>query len=62
MRWARRLGELEPLVLEVLRTADPRLQQELQAKIEQIATGRGFKDVYDGWDGEIDRVMALRFD
>lgn len=61
--WAGRLGELEPLVLEVLRTGDPRRQQELQARVEQIATARGFRDVYDGWTGgEIDRVMALRFD
>lgn len=61
--WPGRLGELEPLMLEVLRTADPRRQQELQAKVEQIATARGFRDVYEGWTGgEIDRVMALRFE
>jgi hypothetical protein len=61
--WAGRLGELEPLALEVLRTGDPRRQQELQARVEQIATDRGFRDVYEGWTGgEIDRVMALRFD
>lgn len=60
--WPGHLGELEPLVLEVLRTADPRCQQELQAKVERIASERGFRDVYDGWTaGEIDRVMALRF-
>jgi hypothetical protein len=55
------LGELESLVLDVLRTGDPRRQQELQAKVERVASARGFRDVYDGWDGEIDRVMALRF-
>lgn len=61
--WTGRLGELEPLVLDVLRTGDPRRQQELQAKVERVATARGFRDVYDGWTGgEIDRVMALRFD
>jgi diamine N-acetyltransferase len=61
--WAGRLGELEPLVLDVLRTGDPRRQQELQAKVEQIATARGFRYVYEGWTGgEIDRVMALRFE
>jgi hypothetical protein len=50
-------------MLEVLRTGDPRRQQELQAKVEQIATARGFRDVYEGWaGGEIDRVMALQFD
>jgi predicted nucleotidyltransferase len=61
--WAGRLGELEPLVLDVLRTGNPRRQQELQATVKRVATARGFTDVYDGWTGgEIDRVMALRFD
>jgi predicted nucleotidyltransferase len=61
--WAGRLGELEPFMLDVLRTADPSRQQELQAKVEQIASARGFRDVYEGWTGgEIDRVMALLFD
>jgi predicted nucleotidyltransferase len=61
--WSGRLGELEPLMLEVARTADPKAQQELQARVEQVATAHGFRDVYDGWTGgEIDRVMAYRFD
>lgn len=60
--WAGRLGELEPLIVEVARTADPRKQQELQAAVEQIATGHGLRHVYDGWDGDIDRVMAFRFE
>ena len=57
-----RLGELEPLIVEVARTADPRKQQELQAAVEQIATAHGFRDVYDSWNGDIDRVMAFRFE
>jgi hypothetical protein len=60
--WTGRLGELEPLILEVARTADPRFQQELQAAVEQVATAHGFRHVYDAWDGEIDLVMAFRFD
>ena len=56
--WAGRLGELEPLIVEVARRADPRKQQELQAAVEQIATARGFRDVYDAWNGDIDRVMT----
>ena len=59
--WAGRLGELEPLVLEVARTGDPRLQQELQAAVERVATEHGFRDVYDAWDGDIDRVMEFEF-
>jgi predicted nucleotidyltransferase len=60
--WTGRFGELEPLLLEVARTGDPRRQQELQAAVERVATAHGFRDVYDAWDGEIDRVMAFRFD
>ena len=60
--WAGRLGDLEPLIVEVARTADPRKQQELQAAVEQIATAHGFRDVYDGWNGDIDRVMTFRFE
>jgi hypothetical protein len=59
--WAGRLGELEPLVLEVARTGDPRLQQELQAAVESVATRHGFRDVYDAWNGDIDRVMGFEF-
>ena len=59
--WTGRLGELEPLVLEVARTGDPRLQQELQAAVERVASEHGFRDVYDGWDGDIDRVMRFEF-
>ena len=60
--WGGRLGELEPLIVEVARTADPSKQQELQAAVEQIATAHGFRDVYDSWDGDIDRVMDFRFE
>ena len=60
--WGGRLGELEPLILEVARTADPRKQQELQAAVERIATGHGLRHVYDAWDGDIDSAMAFRFE
>jgi hypothetical protein len=49
-------------MLEVARTADPRRQQELQAAVERVATAHGFRDVYDGWEGEIDRVMLFDFE
>ena len=60
--WTGELGELEPLILEVARTADPKLQQELCSRVEKLATTRGYRDVYDGWDGDIDRVLAFRFE
>jgi hypothetical protein len=59
--WAGKLGELEPLVLEAARTADPTLQQELCVEVERLATARGYRDVYDAWEGDIDRVLAFEF-
>jgi hypothetical protein len=58
--WPGKLGELEPLVLEVARTADPTTQQELARRVRAIA--RDYEDVYAGWEGEIDRVLALDFE
>ena len=60
--WTGLLGDLEPLMLEVARTSDPRRQQELQARVERIAAEHGFRDVYDAWNGDIDRVMEFRFE
>lgn len=60
--WAGRLGELEPLIVQVARTADPGTQQELQRAVERIATAHGFRHVYDAWNGDIDRVMEFRFE
>jgi hypothetical protein len=56
--WGGRLGELEPLVLEVARTAEPAAQQRLCRAIVELAAARGYADVYDAWDGDIDRVLA----
>jgi hypothetical protein len=60
--WGGRLGELEPLMLEVARTCDPRAQQALQSAVEAVATAHGLRPVYDAWNGDIDRAMAFRFD
>jgi hypothetical protein len=46
----------------VARTADPGTQQELQRAVERVLTSRGYRDVYDGWNGDIERVMAFRFE
>jgi hypothetical protein len=58
--WAGTLGVLEPLILEVARTADPRRQQELQARVRERAGD--FANVYDAWEGDIDRAMQFRFE
>jgi predicted nucleotidyltransferase len=60
--WAGTLGELEPLILEVARTADPRRQQELQARVAELADAHGFRDVRDAWEGDIERAMEFPFD
>jgi predicted nucleotidyltransferase len=58
--WPGKLGELEPLVLEVARTADPTTQQKLARRVRALA--RDYEDVYAGWEGEIDRVLGLDFE
>ena len=58
--WPGKLGELEPLVLEVARTADPTTQPELARRVRALA--RDYEDVYAGWEGEIDRVLELDFE
>jgi predicted nucleotidyltransferase len=59
--WAGQLGDVEQLVLEVARTADPRLQQQLCRAVRERAATAGYEDVYDAWDGDIDRVLAYDF-
>jgi len=59
--WTGQLGELEPLFLEVARTADPTLQQELCRDVAQLAAARRYSDIYDAWHGDIDRVLAYEF-
>jgi hypothetical protein len=59
--WAGKLGDVEPLVLEVARTSDPRLQQELCRRVAQLAADRRYGDVYNAWNGDIDRVLAFDF-
>ncbi len=60
--WAGRLGDLEPLVLEVARTGSPTLQQRLCVVVRERAAAAGYAHVYDDWDGDIDRVLAFPFD
>ena len=59
--WSGKLGELEPLILEVARTGEPRLQQELCARVREMAAQRGYSHVYDAWTGDIDRALAFSF-
>jgi predicted nucleotidyltransferase len=60
--WTGRLGALEPLFLDVARTADPALQQRLCAAVVEVAAAAGYADVYDAWQGDIDTVLDFEFD
>lgn len=59
--WEGKLGELEPLILEVARTGEPQLQQELCVRVRERAAQRGYAHVYDDWTGDIDRALAFSF-
>ena len=59
--WEGKLGELEPLILEVARTGEPQLQQELCVRVRERAAQRGYAHVYDDWTGDIDRALAFEF-
>jgi hypothetical protein len=60
--WAGTLGELEPLILDVARTADPRRQQELQAGVAELADAHGYTHVREAWAGDIEHAMTFEFD
>lgn len=59
--WQGKLGELEPLILEVARTGAPSLQQDVCARVRERAALRGYSHVYDAWMGDIDRALAFVF-
>jgi hypothetical protein len=53
-------GALRHTLLQLLQTGDPRLEQELELKIEALLRARGFE--VNLWGGEIDRVKAFHFE
>ena len=59
--WEGKLGDLEPLILEVARRGEPRLQQELCVHVRERAAQGGYSHVYNDWTGDIDRVLAFSF-
>lgn len=59
--WPGKLGEVEPLILEVARTGAPGLQQELCVRVRERAAQRGYSPVYEAWTGDIDHVLAFEF-
>jgi Domain of unknown function (DUF4037) len=53
-------GYLHDALIQLVQMGDPRLQQELEARVEALLRARGFEP--DMWDGEIERVKVFRFD
>ena len=49
------------MILEVARTGEPRLQQELCVHVRERAAQRGYSHVHDDWTGDIDRVLGFEF-
>ncbi len=53
---------LHDTLLGILRTGDPRLQQELETEVETLLRAHGLGNVVDGWGGEIERVRGFLFE
>lgn len=55
--------ELRGTLLELLRSGDPHLQQQLEARVEAFMRARGFDDVFDHWgEATIKRVKGFHFE
>lgn len=54
-------GYLHDTLLGILRTGDPRLQQQLETGVETLLRAHGFGHIVDGWGGEIERVRGFTF-
>jgi hypothetical protein len=52
---------LEEALLGLVTTGDPRLQQELEERVEALMRDHGYGGVVDAWGGEIERVRAFAF-
>jgi len=59
--WQGKLGDLEPLTLEVARTGLPQLQQELCVIVRDRAAQRGYSHVDEAWTGDIDHALSFDF-
>jgi hypothetical protein len=55
-------GELHRILLDLIKTGDPRLQQLVARRVVAILGQHGYGYMYDGWDGQIDLALAWDFD
>lgn len=51
-------AQLRQTILDLLTTGDPRLQIDLEERVEALLRSRGFGKVVDDWGGELERVKA----
>jgi hypothetical protein len=50
------------MIRAILATADPTLQQRLEAEVETLLRARGFGSVVDGWEEDLPEVKSWRFE
>ena len=55
-------GYLRDTFVAILRTANPKRQQELEVRVEALMRDRGFGKVLDDWGLDIEWVKAFRFE
>lgn len=56
-----KLDELRDILIDLCSTGDPVRQQTLAWRIKALLEERGYGDVYDSWEGQIDRALAWTF-
>lgn len=54
-----RVRELQAAMLRILRNPEPAAQAALEDRVEALLRGRGYGEVVDAWEGEIERVKRL---
>ena len=54
-------GALSAALLAIARTGDPREQQALERRVDDLVRRRGVTGVVESWGGEMERVRAFRF-
>jgi hypothetical protein len=54
-------GELHTILLDLIAHGEPRRQQAIARRVIALLRARGFGQVYDDWNGEIDDVLSWSF-
>lgn len=54
--------ELRTMLLDLLTSGAPQRQQAIARRVAALMQERGYSDVYDEWDGQIDQILGWTFD